>query len=245
MQTDENFNEEQQGKSSSNAQKSATKESEPKDAKNNQKPPQTKSDEAASVSAQDNNKQFDALKTMLDGIDEIEQLLGKNENQFNEVESLLPDETPEQLGALDKDKYEQSKREHLSKRDESYTALLSSITNIYKVGHEHKEEHKWEFFDFMQFIMMASLISPILIVISLVAMGANEMVVAIIGAFVSIITAIIAIPTIIAKYLFDPAEDKHLAKMLVQLHKHDRLKEENLIKPNKDVGLVEGKSDKG
>lgn len=113
----------------------------------------------------------------------------------------------------------------LENREELYTHILKDYSKITKIRNILKEAHKWVFF---WLIIAAGIIIMVLLysVIDRVLKLENseqflEAVPIIITVFVSLITVVIGIPTIIAKFLFNTKEDDNITQTVHHTQDHD------------------------
>lgn len=110
-------------------------------------------------------------------------------------------------------------------RDKKYTDLLNNYLKITKIRNYVKEIHKWIFF-------WAVIVSCV-IVICLVSKTINRLLKIeeypillksapiFVAAFGSCVTAIIAIPLTITKFLFNTKEDDNIAGIIQHMQDHD------------------------
>lgn len=111
-------------------------------------------------------------------------------------------------------------------RDKKYTNLLSHFVNVTCVRNWVREFFKWTFLLFILactaclFFFVYLLLKKYLSVIESI----DDMVKSaplLITSIVSVVTAIIGIPTIITRYLFSTSEDEYITKIILHTQKHD------------------------
>lgn len=115
--------------------------------------------------------------------------------------------------------------DEIVERDKKYTALLSNYLCITRVRNTAKEIHKWLFF----WIVIISYIFVIRLVykmINRILLQEEyhlilESIPILITAFVSCITAVVAIPLTITKFLFNTKEDNNIASIIKHMQEHD------------------------
>ncbi len=115
----------------------------------------------------------------------------------------------------------QSIEDNIKARERSYTALTDDFEKNYKKTHDQKIKLKccffWIVMPLFVLVVLGSLFS---LIISIFIPGSQIEVV--LGAVVSLISSIIAIPTIIAKYLFPTNEDSDMSSMIHKMQNYDK-----------------------
>ena len=114
-------------------------------------------------------------------------------------------------------------------REKSYTDLTQHFAENYYKTHKQKRRLKEIFFWFIM-ILYAIIIIVSLSAIIISCLTTRNQLVIVIGSAGTIITSIIAIPTIIAKYLFPISEDMDMTNMIQGMQNYDngiRQMEEN------------------
>ena len=113
----------------------------------------------------------------------------------------------------------------LEEREELYTVILEDYSKITKIRNILKEIHKWAFF---WIVIAAGIVITILLcnIVNRVLALENieqflDAIPIIITAFVSFITVIIGIPTIIANFLFSTKEDDNITHTIHHTQDHD------------------------
>lgn len=113
----------------------------------------------------------------------------------------------------------------MKKRDEIYTNLLKDFYSIYVDRQKEKEKYKWKFYKLTTkgMIFVAIMLNLFLIFLTLKVDVAHisDVVVPVVVAIISLISAFIAIPTIISKYLFNPQEDSQVIDMIKSIQEKD------------------------
>lgn len=118
-----------------------------------------------------------------------------------------------------------SLEKEIVKRDKKYTELLSSYVAITKFRNRAKEVHKWLFF----WVVMISCVVVLILVHKtinrLLSFEDHAMILQaipiFITAFVSCLTAVIAIPLAITNFLFNTKEDDNIAGIIQHMQDHD------------------------
>lgn len=125
----------------------------------------------------------------------------------------------------DQKTFKETTTAEITHRDEQYTNLLKHFVGITKVRNVLKEIFKWVFFCIVvgSLAMLCYIIS--MLFINILNRGTVEQVISSIplltSAMVGFISAIIAVPITIAKYLFSKEEDNNITKIILHTQKHD------------------------
>ena len=105
-------------------------------------------------------------------------------------------------------------------REMSYTALTDDFEKNYRKTHDQKRKLKncffWIVMPLFALVVLGTLFA---LIMSLFLSGSQIEVV--VGSVLSLIAAIIAIPKIIAKYLFPPTEDNDMSTMINKMQNYD------------------------
>lgn len=159
-----------------------------------------------------------------------EALLKKNENilwQNVDIVVSKPTEISPQ-SSLFKDE-----ERGLTQRDQLYTALLNAYVKDYDVRHKSNRGYKKIFFWFVILIFACTITGSVITLITLAARGMeNPSVIAVaLSAFGTILSALIIIPKIIAKYLFPANEDDKVTEMVKTMQENDsKTRESHTVK---------------
>lgn len=121
--------------------------------------------------------------------------------------------------------FQENTTDEIANRDKQYSELLRHFVGITKVRNRLKELFKWMFF----FVVVGSLVVLCVIVfalfISILNRGTVEQLISSIplltSAIVGLISAVIAVPITIAKYLFSKEEDNNITQIILHTQKHD------------------------
>lgn len=123
------------------------------------------------------------------------------------------------------DDFVASNKQQLKARDEIYTNLLKDFYGIYVERQEQKEIHKWDFYSFTMkgsaWVIGVLLIVMFSLSIKIDKSNVGALIPPLIVSIVSLISTLIAIPTIISKYLFNPNEDKEVVNMIASIQEKD------------------------
>lgn len=111
--------------------------------------------------------------------------------------------------------------EEIRAREKSYTALTDDFEKNYKKTHDQKRTLKCCFFWIVMPLFVLVVISSLFALIASLFITGNQIEV-VVGAVVSLITSIIAIPTIIANYLFPTNEDNDMSSMINRMQNYDK-----------------------
>lgn len=128
------------------------------------------------------------------------------------------DEVSESTSLLENEERE------LSERGDLYTALLNAYVTDFDVRHtQNRDFYKKEFFTTVMRLFTLAIFGSIcaLIIVSIKNSGNNTELSVIITAFGTIISSLIIIPKIIAKYLFPLDEDDKVADMVKTMQRND------------------------
>lgn len=121
--------------------------------------------------------------------------------------------------------FRKNTKEQITKRDKEYSELLKHFVKITRIRNVVKEIFKWTFC----FTMIVSIFVLVIIVYRLFnkyVSSANieqifESAPLLITAIVGFVSAIIAIPVTITKYLFSTEEDKNITEIILHTQEHD------------------------
>lgn len=127
-------------------------------------------------------------------------------------------------------------KNELFNRDRVYSDILVAFKNIYKERQLKKEKYKWRFFIMVCLILFVFvLLISVVVFLLIVKIDVDELidfVPVIITAIASMLSSILIIPTVIAKYLFNPEEDNKITEMILEMQKQD-LENKNLFYKDK------------
>lgn len=124
----------------------------------------------------------------------------------------------------------------ISEREAQYTKLTENFVKINYNRYKFKEVHKWIFFWIMLLILIFIAVIFGIIAIKIVIIPPEQIIKHIptlLGAYASFISAIIAIPLLIGKYLFNKTEEADLGKFVQDMQNYDR-EGQKLFKENFD-----------
>lgn len=128
----------------------------------------------------------------------------------------------------------------LLSRDRLYSTLLDNYIRLTLRRNRLKEIHKWIFFWVMNLLILVSCVCCFVFIFS---HKPSDGVVSIIGAFSSLITTLVAIPLIIANYLFNIKEDDQITSFILETEKQDYSQRE-LLKELYAKAKAESKDEK-
>ena len=123
--------------------------------------------------------------------------------------------------------------EGLKKRSDYYSDLYKAYVEYYENKCNQNLKLKNKFFrNFMAFLAWIIVIIPAFVIVIIVTkkgVGSAEVICAVSGSAATIVTSIIVIPKIIAKYLFSTKEDKVISDLLKDIQTHDIETRKNYI----------------
>lgn len=153
---------------------------------------------------------------MSDGFDEFNEIF-KN---FGKV----TDESGKEL-KNDEDSPREAIMKRMAEREQQYTKLTENFVKINYNRYKYKEFHKWIFFWTMLAILIFIAVIFGVIAVKISQAPADQIISHIpvlLGAYASFISAIIAIPLLIGKYLFNKTEEADLGKFVENMQDYDR-----------------------
>ncbi|MDP4153551.1 MAG: hypothetical protein Q8865_08975 [Bacillota bacterium] len=111
----------------------------------------------------------------------------------------------------------------LSDRSDLYTALLNAYVTDFDFRHKSNRYYKKRFFNIVMIIFCISIFGAIavLMIIAFKGVGNSADITLVISSFATILSTLIIIPQIIAKYLFPLDEDDKVADMVKTMQQND------------------------
>lgn len=113
----------------------------------------------------------------------------------------------------------------IAQRDIQYTEILKNHANLIKYRGRCKEVHKWIFFWMITFIGIVSLWYIHKILDRIISVDDIDIIIEsipiIITAGVSFTSTVIAIPLVVANFLFDSKEDDNVTALIKYTQEHD------------------------
>lgn len=125
------------------------------------------------------------------------------------------------------DQLNESDTEHLTRHNEQFSDLLCSYVNNYKESCKSKlKDRKWLFWVSVALMCIITIVTVITIIWSLMIIKDNrgntmDVLPQVVGSVVSLISAILVIPKIIAGYLYNMDEEKYLADIIGKIQDYD------------------------
>lgn len=161
----------------------------------------------------------------------------RNTEKYEEIFNLIFDKMPEDASKvtmdLKQDKTIDDKSLELKAREKVYTKLTEDFERNYYFTHKQKRSLKTAFFWMIMPLYAIIILGSMFAIIASLFIEGNQVEI-VLGAVASIIASVIAIPTIIAKYLFPTGEDKDMTAMINKMQKYDngirKIEKENKIK---------------
>lgn len=153
--------------------------------------------------------------------------LNTNDKEISNAIEVIKNAINDKKSEPDGDKkFENQTRDEISKRDTQFTELVTFYVKLTKGRNTIKEFFKVGFL----LVMIVGMLSLICITRSLFdkVLSTNNIedvvknIPILITSLVSFVTAIIAVPTIIVKYLFNTAEDDNITKIITHTQEHDK-----------------------
>ena len=163
--------------------------------------------------------------------------MSKNKKtNFSKLFDKIINEIPENANVINKDMANNDDdpimKEYI-KKEKLYTTILEDVEENYKETHKQKRKlKKYFFWTVLTGYLVTIFGSLIAIIISLINM--SNVLAMIVGGVASIISSIIAIPIVIAKYLFPQDEDKDLTSIINKMQNYDNNKRKIESENNKD-----------
>lgn len=153
--------------------------------------------------------------------------MSKHSNDFDELMNAYGDKTDKEGRAIanDSDSPREAIMQRMAEREHQYTKLTENFVKINYNRYKFKEFHKWVFFWTMLAILIFIAIIFGIIAIKVSQAPADQIIghiPVLLGAYASFISAIIAIPLLIGKYLFNKTEEADLGKFVENMQDYDR-----------------------
>ncbi len=133
----------------------------------------------------------------------------------------------------------------LKAREKTYTNLTEDFEINYRETHKQKRTLKSIFFWFIMPLYAIIILGSMFAIIASLFFEGNQIEI-VLGATGSIIASVIAIPMIIAKYLFPTDEDKDMTSMINKMQNYDngiRKFENSKNEKNQEIVTKENKKD--
>jgi len=140
----------------------------------------------------------------------------KDNFNFDSFTNKIVEEVKYAVAHSSDNDYSAQNKAQLAKRDAKYTELLFSYVSDYMKRNRIKNIFKMVFFIVMMLVLITLIITSLYLFIA-----TNENTSALVGAVTGILSAIIGIPVMITKYLFNPEEDKLISDVVINMQKHD------------------------
>lgn len=148
-------------------------------------------------------------------------------DEFNDIYKDLGQVTDKSGKELknDEDSPREAIMKRMAEREQQYTKLTENFVKINYNRYKFKEFHKWIFFWTMLAILIFITVIFGIIAIKVSQASADQIIghiPVLLGAYASFISAIIAIPLLIGKYLFNKSEEADLGKFVENMQDYDR-----------------------
>ena len=132
-------------------------------------------------------------------------------------------------GAGEPSSYQQNSIETVNELDCEINSLFEEYKNDFRDKAEQKREMKMKFFARTMFLLGFMIVAPCVCVLFAIFTGEVKIILALSAiGFAEMITALIAIPIIIAKYLFDNKEDERLNEIVIEILKHNQKRHDGI-----------------
>lgn len=113
-------------------------------------------------------------------------------------------------------------RRTTNERDELFNEFLAHYTSSFTAKSEQKILLKNRFFILIMIIFFIIVMIPVLEIIIFIGQnGTASFIVSIVGSFVELFTAFLVLPKIIAEYLFNKEEDKHMVTIIEKMQTYN------------------------
>lgn len=142
-------------------------------------------------------------------------------NIFDTILNNIPKDATKVTKDLEQDETVDDKRIELKAREKAYTNLTEDFEYNYKETHRQKRILKTVFFWFIMPLYAIIILGSMFAIIYSLFLKSSQIEI-VLSAVASIITSVIAIPTIIAKYLFPTGEDKDMTSMINKMLNYDK-----------------------
>lgn len=151
---------------------------------------------------------------------------------FNEDQELVINNLRRFAGAQQVNSEEallhKSDTSNLSEHNEQYTTLLKAYVKYFELNSENKSKNKEDLFKIAKYLLLGVPICTAIVIFVTLILLACEKVEALgtlpglITALVSLIGTFMVVPQMIAEYLFNKEEEKHLAEIISKIQEYDR-----------------------
>lgn len=131
-------------------------------------------------------------------------------------------------------------KEFLEKERDSYIQVdaefgrfLTNFVDIQNQKEEQKLHLKEQFFWLVMIGFLALMLTPLILFVSVDKMSDVSLAIAAISTLIEGVSAIIVLPKIIAKYLFNKEEDKHMLEIISGMQEYNEQKHTHIDNNNK------------
>lgn len=114
--------------------------------------------------------------------------------------------------------------------DKEFGRFLSNYVDIQQKKEEQKLHFKDQFFWFVMISFFALMLTPFVLSISIGKFSDITVIISFVTALIEVVSAIIVLPKIIAKYLFDSEEDRHLIHIIRSMQQYNEKKHRHIDK---------------
>lgn len=156
--------------------------------------------------------------------EQLNDILGKDIVSSDISQSDESGEIRQSLDFLEKEK------ESYIHVDKEFGRFLSNYVDIQQKKEEQKLHFKDQFFWFVMISFFALMLTPFVLSISIGRFSDITVIISFVTALIEVVSAIIVLPKIIAKYLFDPEEDKHLIHIIRSMQQYNEKKHRHIDK---------------
>ena len=167
------------------------------------------------------NEKNNAIDVVSGGLSEFSNNIQK---QFDEIFGDINDKPALEVEKLKKDGISPSEDDDyfrwLLKREKKYTAIIDDFAATYAKKNKSKLKQRKVFFGTIIGLLIVLVVGSVLSIILSLFLN-SHIVEVLIVSLTSILSSVICLPTIIAKYLFDPQEDTRMNELIKGMFEYD------------------------
>ena len=156
----------------------------------------------------------------------------KNNIDFDELNSILTEDidsgdisqSDESRGIRESIDFLENEKKSYIQVDEEFGKFLTNYVNIQYKKEMQKIHFKEQFFWFVMIGFFALMLAPLILVISIKELSDITLIIAFLSVLIEVVSAIIVLPKIIAKYLFNLQEDQYMIQIIQSMQKYNEKK---------------------
>ncbi len=164
-------------------------------------------------------------------IDEIDATLA---GDIDASENIMESDETRDIGVSEE--FLNQERDSYIKIDAEFGRFLKNFVDLQEVKENQKIELKEQFFWIIMIGFLIMVLTPAIVVLSVKHLSDIAFVISLISVLVELISAIIILPKVIAKYLFNKKEDANMMKIIKSMQKYNEKKHMYIDKGNKKDG---------